>query len=288
MNQQNRQSACPDKVALSVWVDSAGDAAVASHLDQCAACRQTVGSYQGFNQALRKSARPQADLAGRIWQACQTAPAAAPLPVMAFPLWMQAVRIAAAVLIVGAVTGVVFVLGGPDRGKVTLASLSKPDAAAPTAIIVAVPRERMYIPFATPGAAYAATSPGGLDATTLARVSTTDSDSPLTALPSSLGVAPVVLANSVRHVWVVSDVAAAEREFLGTLPENATPLCTNRKDRAASFKVILSDRQLQQLVNRMEDAGWALVSPSLPQPGEEGKLLVTGKEVLYVVDLVAR
>ncbi|OPZ29233.1 MAG: hypothetical protein BWZ02_01053 [Lentisphaerae bacterium ADurb.BinA184] len=283
MNARTPRNGCPDRVALSVWADTGADPAIARHVAACPDCRMVVDGYRSFDAAVRRAARPPADLADRVWAACLSAPADSPTIII--PVWMHAVRIAAAALIVGAVTAVVFVLGGSPAARNPALAQAETEGAA---LAVGLARPTIYIPFAGTGGGYPSLATEPIDSSRLTRVATTDPEAAVPPLPVSLRGSPVVLDNFVHHVWVVGDVRASEHELLGALPESATPLCTNRTDRSVCLKVILADRQLQQLVNRMQDAGWALVSPGLPQPGEESRLLATGKDVVYTVDLVAR
>ena len=99
---------------------------------------------------------------------------------------------------------------------------------------------------------------------------------------------PAVLPQSVRHVWVVDDLEAARKIFLETIPRDSVQLCEKSSAKSLCFRVVLTDSQVQQLVDKLGDTGWALVSPSLPQPGEVDRLRTVDKEVMYIAEVVAK
>jgi hypothetical protein len=49
---------------------------------------------------------------------------------------------------------------------------------------------------------------------------------------------------------------------------------------------MLSDRDLQGLVDQLAAAGWALMSPTGPQPQRTQSLIATGRRLCYEVEFV--
>jgi len=109
------------------------------------------------------------------------------------------------------------------------------------------------------------------------------------SVPMSLSMSTMreAAANTVRHVWVVTDPEGAVATLKRILPAEVAlnPLTTRATSRVA-YRVLLRDSAVQALVDKMAAAGFSLVSPALPQPGANQKLLVQDKPVLYEIEFV--
>jgi hypothetical protein len=93
----------------------------------------------------------------------------------------------------------------------------------------------------------------------------------------------------VWHVWLVDDPAKALRELQSLLPNNQADfqrLISENRDRYL-LQLMISDRNLETLVTRLNDQGMRLLSPAAPQPGATA-LRLSGKAVQYEVDFVRR
>jgi hypothetical protein len=97
-----------------------------------------------------------------------------------------------------------------------------------------------------------------------------------------------VIGPTVKHVWVVDDMDTSKDAFLKALPKGVeAKLCGEATDKFC-LEAVLQDRQLQNLVDGLEEKGWALFTKDYPQPGESEKVVLTGRNVKYVVDLVKK
>jgi hypothetical protein len=98
------------------------------------------------------------------------------------------------------------------------------------------------------------------------------------------------LANRIHHVWLM-DSPEQGRKFIDDLAADGK-LQVEWDDRSGTAtlnaRLIVDDRELQQIVDGMADRQWALLSPSLPQPGKAEKVQFLGKELVYDVSLVQK
>ncbi len=97
------------------------------------------------------------------------------------------------------------------------------------------------------------------------------------------------IAPAVRHVWIVSDIDAADALLKRIAEENSKNIsAAEKKSGKVVYSIGLKDTELQNLVNLLHGEGWSLVTPDYPQPSEEGNALFTGRGVNYEMCLVGK
>ncbi len=96
------------------------------------------------------------------------------------------------------------------------------------------------------------------------------------------------VGNFVRHVWLVNDTASplkALKMYTESDDELLDQLIARDSDRYL-LQMMLSDKDLQSLVNRFDALEFNLLSPSEPQPSDYQTLKFTGKNVKYEIDII--
>ena len=256
-----------------------------------------VRAYRRADDAIKAAAVPPADLAARIRAACANLPAEQPAIIrLPWPMsiWRYAAAVAAVVVLVCAVAYSVMSGSKPHSGQAAMAkgASERPELASNRQPGLPPAGDR-----ADPAPEASAGSPVTARAETevigseeLAMIDTDGrrggSANPPTYHDPASRNEPVPLPVRVHHVWVVKDYARSRDFFLKNLPARTSCTQTSTASDSASVEVILQDRQLQELIDRLAASGWSLLSPGLPQPGQSQQLQATGRTVCYAVDFV--
>ena len=98
------------------------------------------------------------------------------------------------------------------------------------------------------------------------------------------------VGNFVRHVWLVDDTESplnALKMYTESDDELLDQLIARDSDRYL-LQMMLSDKDLQSLVNRFDALKFNLLSPSEPQPSDYQTLKFTGKNVKYEIDIIRK
>ncbi|MBR5024710.1 MAG: hypothetical protein IKX48_06560, partial [Victivallales bacterium] len=93
------------------------------------------------------------------------------------------------------------------------------------------------------------------------------------------------LQDNIRHVWNIDnfDLSLAELHRLDASGKYQMELDESDPNSVRALFLGISDRELQELVDRFSGMKWALVSPFLPQPNESKQVEFTGKKVNYLL-----
>ncbi len=282
---------CPSAFELSEWMDSEGDSGnIAAHLGNCPKCRQTVASYEQVDAAVQVLATPPPGLAERIKERCRQEK---DVPIV-FPLWRKRWQYAAAAAFVALLTlsGVLWKNGNngmqeqsivrsettegtqADAVKSEVATIAEPLNSADESAPVAekslaggknIPTNRLVVPVGL--------RVGG--GTSLQSYYDWNDTRPSLVVPSR-----------VQHVWLTDDVAKARDTFFQNLPVNSRYVDGVRRTDGGNYRVTLSDKNLQELVDKLSSSGLVLLSPTVPQPGYGNQLVTTGKVVTYNANFV--
>ncbi|MCF7855627.1 MAG: hypothetical protein K9N51_12570, partial [Candidatus Pacebacteria bacterium] len=251
------------------------------HIQECRRCKHNVDFFGRVDQTLADSKQPPSGLNQRIVERC-TQMSTTPLP---FDWRVNVLRIAAVLVVIAAITAAFLVLSWPRTSSENMVAGTDPltisedgiqstgrDDVSPTRRTIYFQQSPSTFPVAKIRAGSAEPNVEGfVRSLLLTEQSKTN-----------------ILPAAVRHVWVVDDLDTARKQLLDSLPAGAVAVPTNGRNHAMCFRISLSDTDLQGLVTSLERSGWALVTPALPQPGEIDSLLLTGQEVLYTADIVAR
>jgi hypothetical protein len=242
-----------------------------------------VKFYRKVDQAIASAMAPSADLAERIKVACANERGTALLRFWPAARWRLA---AAAALVVAASLATVNYVSGPT-----------PVAPAVATAAPAIPQGTIASPVPAPVAAEEVVAQsddyvwdndaeewvprGSVRSADLTMATAGVADS----AAGERGVRE--MAAAVRHVWVVAEAQKTDRVLRDSLPpELATQLGALPAGRPVTLRMVLKDRELQGVVDKLSAAGFSLVSPELPQPGEARRILAVGKSVMYEAELV--
>ena len=278
---------CPTFADLSAWMDGDGRADVGDHVSTCRACDKTVKFYRKVDQAIVSAMAPSPDLAARITAACEQERGSVLLRFWPTGLW----RIAAAAALVIAATlsaYIYFVRPNPvllqvtATGERSLAGApvehTAPVYVAGSVQVGAVPQVDDYV-WDNEGEEWVPRGSVRASDLTMATAGVADTAG------SERGVRE--MAEAVRHVWVVGDAQKTDRVIRSSLPaELAAQLGALPASRPVTLRMVIKDRDLQGFVDKLSTAGFSLVSPELPQPGEARRILAVGKSVMYEAELV--
>ena len=308
MSMTEQKTECPSRELLSEFVDleSAGVEldghwhAVSVHVSRCAACGKIVAGYREVNRLVVRLSEPPSVLTERIISACHTPGRRE--SIRPFPWWRRAEiwpRIATA----AAASAAILLAGGILMTRLSESSGGEGTiAAAPSAVVqseVTVAEDNIA-PEATSMMITLNESEPSIHEEPLAvrhgeelklngGVSTQD----LRAVSRNGGgyakngraVRTYQLQDNIRHVWNIDnfDLSLAELHRLDASGKYQMELDESDPNSVRALFLGISDRELQELVDRFSGMKWALVSPFLPQPNESKQVEFTGKKVNYLL-----
>lgn len=274
---------CSSIEDLSAFHDRAlQDVQVEEHLVNCDACRASLEAFTVIDEAVQALGVPPSDLAGQISGNCASL---APEPLLfrasAFPFWRH-VAAAAAIIVVAVAIHYAVSSSVPASSQVA--------TTPPTAVPAPLPSAGAVKPLSEPPQLVASKPERPkenriISAVELTRTNASGGTGP-GAVPFAGALRKTLVPPRVKHVWVVGDVTEATALLHGSLPEGVS--CTTTADEASkrSLQVLLTDEQLQSLVDRLAEAGWPLLSPGVPQPRKGSELILSQNVIRYDVDLV--
>jgi len=291
---------CPACQDLNVIHDGQSEpAALLAHIETCPDCAAVLAVYRRLDQAVADALRPPAGMAERVKSVCRQQPRnrQAPSRFQGRPVleWLPSLlRAAAAVAVIGAAGWLAWSTAHPVQTPFATpadtvvfgqpypapeAEAVAADAAAPAEPPPANNSDRFQDSMAATFPESSVVSPQNLQLVNIGGGLST---------PAWGDSAGSKLPRRIRHVWVVHNPADAGRRLETILPPGASldrPRAANSASRNL-FRIRLPDRDTQTLVDNLSRAGFSLVSPNLPQPGEGRRLATTGKPVIYEVELV--
>lgn len=280
MNTMSTEAKCPEPETISAWVDQqAGDEQriVTEHLRECKKCGQVVQAYQRIDEGVRsvQSASEPADLSRHIQSRCRALP---PVPRSATPFPGLFWKAAAVLALVMAATAL---YSSRHDGPATADSGELPQTQAESAEVASASSG------APAGESLYATGiempdslglrhqiHASLDSTDLTPVG---GQTPAFRMGSGRAVQPV--PRSVRHVWLVPENRWDDvRKYLEEYHPQGEWV---EADEQPAFELSVADTALQALVDKVDNAGAALVSGTPPQPREAASTAFTGRDVGY-------
>jgi len=254
---------CPSSDDLSAFVDGTTPEELAIHIESCGRCQRQVKALRLIDAVIHRRLAPPDGLAVRV--RARVRDQAGREPSAAAGWWVSPVLRLAAVLMVttAALAVLVHVLNQRSNSMPTVAAqagVGAPEVvqAAPAAGLGSDP-EVEYVK-------------GTM------RPASTDRRGRAAGTPSDLPA-------EVRHVWTVAD-ADGERAYLTSLLPQGAYEVSSQEDGNTVFTVVLPDRELQKLVDRLHDHRWQLASYQLPQPGSGSTVALRGQAVRYILTLV--
>ena len=306
MSMTEQKTECPSRELLSEFVDleNAGVEldghwhAVSVHVSRCAECGKIVAGYREVNRLVVRLSEPPSVLTERIIAACHTPGRRE--SIRPFPWWRRT-EIWPRVATAAAASAAILLAGG-----ILMTRLSENDGGAAGAVAnasstpVQIVTENDIAPEATSMMiALNESEPSIHDEPLAVRhgeelklnggVSTQD----LRAVSRNGGgyakngraVRTYQLQDNIRHVWNIDnfDLSLAELHRLDASGKYQMELDESDPNSVRALFLGISDRELQELVDRFSGMKWALVSPFLPQPNESKQVEFTGKKVNYLL-----
>ena len=308
MSMTEQKTECPSRELLSEFVDleSAGVEldghwhAVSVHVSRCAECGKIVAGYREVNRLVVRLSEPPSVLTERIIAACHTPGRRE--SIRPFPWWRRteiwpriatAAAASAAILLAGGVLMTRLSESSGDEGTIAAAPavIEQPqvtvaeDNIAPEAssMVIALNESEPAIhdePLAVRQGEELKLN-GGVSTQDLRAVSRNGGG----YAKSGRAVRTYQLQDNIRHVWNIDnfDLSLAELHRLDASGKYQMELDESDPNSVRALFLGISDRELQELVDRFSGMKWALVSPFLPQPNESKQVEFTGKKVNYLL-----
>ncbi|MCR4572857.1 MAG: hypothetical protein K5787_03740 [Lentisphaeria bacterium] len=316
MSMNVEKTDCPSRELLSEFVDmeKLGLASeghwrdVAAHVAVCTECGKIVAGYRQVDEMVGHLCEPPKGLAGRIIVACHTPGRRE--AIRPFPWWRKAEvwsRVAMAV----AASAAVLLAGGVWLSRLSSEdTLSSPSNSALVATLSntkapveeMIPREESnkVVPEANSmmitlneAEPVVHEEPPIVQRSSELMLNGGVSTQDLRAVGSRGGgygrsgrmMRTMQLQDNIRHVWNIDnyDLALAELHRLDATGKYQIEFDEQDPNSVRALFLGISDKELQQLVDRFSGMKWALVSPFLPQPNESKYVEFTGKKVNYLL-----
>ena len=306
MSMTEQKSDCPSRELLSELVDleNAGVEldghwrAVSVHVSRCAECGKVVAGYREVDRLVVRLSEPPPILTERIIAACHTPGRRE--SIRPFPWWRRteiwprvatAAAASAAILLAGGILMSRLSEGGdtpsgviataPSQQPVeTAAETVEPEA---TSMVIALNESEPVIhdePLAVRHGEELKLN-GGVSTQDLRAVSRNGGG----YAKGNRSVRTYQLQDNIRHVWNIDnfDLSLAELHRLDASGKYQMELDESDPNSVRALFLGISDKDLQELVDRFSGMKWALVSPFLPQPNESKQVEFTGKKVNYLL-----
>jgi hypothetical protein len=99
---------------------------------------------------------------------------------------------------------------------------------------------------------------------------------------------PGEITSRVRQTWSVPNLKSAEKTFKKLIPSNAKVRTCRDGDESLVFNLVLTKKELAELVANCSDAGFDLLSPAQPQPEQKVFKGEAASRVSYTAVLVPK
>ncbi len=308
MSMTEQKTECPSRELLSEFVDleSAGVKldghwhAVSVHVSRCAECGKVVAGYREVNRLVVRLSEPPSVLTERIIAACHTPGRRE--SIRPFPWWRRteiwprvavACAASAAILLAGGVLMTRLAESSGDEGTIaaTPSVVVQPQVTAAeesiapeaTSMVIALNESEPVIhdePLAVRHGEELKLN-GGVSTQDLRAVSRNGGG----YAKGGRTMRTYQLQDNIRHVWNIDnfDLSLAELHRLDASGKYQMELDESDPNSVRALFLGISDKDLQELVDRFSGMKWALVSPFLPQPNESKQVEFTGKKVNYLL-----
>ena len=310
MNMTEQKSECPSRELLSEFVDVEGTERmkelrwqeVSLHVGRCAECGRIVVGYREVNRLVGRLSEPSFDLSGKIIAACH-APGRRE-SIRTFPWWRRteiwprvamAAAASAAVLLAGGIWlsrlsndggSTAEVIASSEKMSVVSPSLVEEKTVVPEAssLVIALNESSAQDVHGEPLAVQRDNElklNGGVSTQDLRTVASNGANYGR----NNRSAKTYQLQDNIRHVWNIDnfDLSLAELRRLDASGNYQMELDEHDPNTVRALFIGISDRELQELVDRFSGMKWALVSPFLPQPNESKQVEFTGKKVNYLL-----
>lgn len=291
---------CPSNDELNSYYDAlyTGDACeerhewIRIHIQKCEACRKTIEAFETIDRLMSKAFEAEAGVAERVKAECRVAERRR--------RWKTLMRIAAAAVVLIGISGWIWSSSQLESSSGMIAQ-----GPSETMIVAEKPSERH--PDVEPSTAVASAATAKDTPLELNEIWADATAEPKSAPSHGVGISgkdirqvgidgkgPMVLStksnsrelnDSVRHIWLVDDLTASH-DLLNSFTQR-TGIKATFADTTEGRLIVrlqgMTDRQLQGLVEQLNERQWALASPMLPQPKQQERVKFTGKPVSYTL-----
>jgi len=256
-------SPCPDSETLSEFIDNPSTPEIAEHIQMCLACRKKVEATMQIQQLITEITHPPEDLVNKILAKTTRGNLDAALQKIHHFPWM---RFAAAIIATAMITAYFTKQPAvsPNKSSIqAIATTSTSDASSDISTNATI--ETMSSPSINTGP--------------MQNVSTNSSES-----IQQNTIRKYLPESQVTHIWAIKDIAKAQK-YLESLVKGEE-LTWKHSNGIRTTSLILSDQDLQQLIDKLYHSDWSLLSPFYPQPEAADVTIFTGKKICYNLKLI--
>jgi len=285
MTENIKQQNCPSIEELEDLLYAREENSSSRHLENCLECRRKAEGLRRVDALLKLHMAPPEGLAERIKAAVHSGkkPVVQPFHWWNARLWRSAA--AAASISIIAMAAALLLRGNAFKGSHG-AYAANVEALLPAEEYILSDSldkqedtEDMKISLGYPETPYRAVNNGGVP------MGENTGDLASKHFSQAKNTVPA----TVRHVWSVKNLPDAMNFITNIAIVNHKVLQWENDDvtKQKSPVISLSDRELQNLVDKLNANRWALLKPDLPQPGAADRVDFSGKTVLYKLCLVS-
>ncbi|MFA6814910.1 MAG: hypothetical protein WCS73_01265 [Lentisphaeria bacterium] len=260
----SKSFSCPDSETLSEFVDNPSSTEIAEHIKMCSVCRQKVEAYIQIQQLIAGISQPPEDLVDKILiKTTRNNHGVAPQRFRHFP-W---IRFAAAIVATAMIT----------------AYFTKKQTASPNEMM------NQTMASSSPTQAYSSnkSEQTAIGTRNTPSINTGPMQNVSTESASSIEqntIRKYLPASQVTHIWSMEKIPGAQK-YLDSLVKGEK-LTWKHSNGILTTSLILSDQDLQQLIDNLYHSGWSLLSPFYPQPEASDVTIFTGKKICYNLKLI--
>lgn len=274
---------CPSKEELNSFHDGEDNASV-THIADCQACRDILEAYDRVDELVKSAMVPPSGLSERICRAVREGCVEKTRP---FPwwrsakVWRHALSAAAALVILLSVALHFQQKDRTDSGEQT-ASTTTTVTVAKKSVIESESVETQLPEPSTMRINLAATATRPENIRLIGLRGTGN---------AAYGVQEhhrYTIPSRVNHVWSVRNLESAQAYInsYARMNDKVVSIGQRKERNISDVVIVLNDRELQDLVDKLSAEHWSLLSPVLPQPGKNALMQLTGKRVEYKLSMV--
>lgn len=290
-NNKSHHFSCPSFEDLSAFLDDSSDSEIAAHLCSCESCQAIIASYNQQDLILQELSAAPVDLSAKILTAClaENSPVQATKPSFSFSrsAWF---KYAAALALVAAVSILLNLVSSKNlSSEANLASTSQVsienvgvDASLDHGEVI----HKIENPL--PEEVFSFTDQlklqGKINSSSLQNVSLQKNDS------SKSRVRKAAVHSSIEHIWMLDNLPQARNTLEKLVAAANCSIKWNELNEQTYLQASINgnDRDIQELVNSLENEKWILLSAAFPQPQQENQTVFNNKTVKYNTTLVKK
>lgn len=280
---------CPSDEVLEDFYCFHEDKDVENHVENCRKCRERLASFSKIDEMVSDLIAPPDGLADRIKAAVHNgdAESIAPFPWWRNKIWSTLASAAAVLVIVFSIAVSLAPEQSQSNSENTIATaknnstntISDSGNFQVSHQTKSIKPENKDLPKTL---ALQTVLPDNYSRTRLVGINEKKHLSP----PSQIDLEYSIPAK-VRHVWTVNNVESAKNLLTQYAKLNGKIIDkSNQHNGKNDVVMVLTDTELQDLVDKLFQEKWSLLSPDLPQPNKKDKMRFFNKPVEYTLNIV--